>query len=451
MAITLEKMIEALLAGKKYATLREVLMTTNEADLAAIFAELDEEEIPVLFRLLPKDLAADTFALMDADGQELLIRGFSDNEIKEVFDELYVDDAADIVEEMPANVVKRILANTNPDTRKIINEILKYPEDSAGSLMSVEYISLRPQMTVGEAFKRIRRTITNTETIYTCYVTDDNRHLLGYVSVRSLLLAEEDEIIGEIMETTPICVKTTDDKEDVAKKMGRYDFVIMPVVDDETRLVGIVMFDDALDVIQEETTEDIERMAAMSPTEESYLKTSDFKHAKNRIVWLLILMLSAIFTEKILNRYEAAFAAVTVLAGFIPMLMSVGGNCGSQSSTLVIRGMAIDQIRLKDFFKVVWTELRVSLVISLVLAVGNGLWVLLTYRSNPQNTLIAAVISLSIVGIVIISQLIGCSLPMLAKKLRLDPTVMASPLITTIVDVTSIFIYFNIASRFFNL
>lgn len=451
MAITLEKTIEALLKGKKYTTLRDVLMTTNEADLAAIFAELDEEYLPILFRLLPKDLAADTFALMDADGQELLIRGFSDNELKEVFDELYVDDAADIVEEMPANVVKRILANTSPDTRQIINEILKYPEDSAGSLMSVEYISLRPKMTVGEAIKRIRRTITNAETIYTCYVTDDNRHLLGYISVKSLLLAAEDEIIDEIMETTPICVKTTDDKEDVAKLMGRYDLAIMPVVDDETRLVGIVMFDDALDVIQEETTEDIERMAAISPTEESYFKTSDFRHARNRVVWLLILMLSSIFTERILNHYQTALAAVSVLAGFIPMLMGVGGNCGSQSSTLVIRGMAIDQIHLRDFLRVVWTELRVSLVISATLAAVNGVWVLVTYHDNPQNLPIAAVISLSIMGIVIISQLIGCSLPMIAKKLRLDPTVMAAPLITTIVDVTSIFIYFSIAARFFNI
>lgn len=451
MAITLEKTIEALLNGKKYATLRDVLMTTNEADLAAIFSELPEENLPVLFRLLPKDLAADTFALMDADNQELLIHGFSDSELKEVFDELYVDDAADIVEEMPANVVKRILANTNPDRRKMINEILKYPEDSAGSLMSVEYISLRPQMTVGEAIKRIRRTITNAETIYTCYVTDDNRHLLGYISVRSLLLADEDEIIGEIMEMTPICVKTTVDKEDVVKKMGRYDFAIMPVVDEEMRLVGIVMFDDALDVIQEETTEDIERMAAISPTEESYFKTSDFRHARNRVTWLLILMLSSIFTERILKHYEAAFAAISVLAGFIPMLMGVGGNCGSQSSTLIIRGMAIDQIHLKDYFRVIWTELRVSILISFALAIVNGAWILMIYYSNPNRISLAIVISLSIMGIVLISQFIGCSLPMLAKKLKLDPAVMASPLITTIVDITSIFIYFNIASKFFEL
>jgi magnesium transporter len=450
MAITLEKTIEALLKGKKYATLRDVLMTTNEADLAAIFSNLPEENLPLLFRLLPKDLAADTFALMDADSQELLIQGFSDNELKDVFDELYVDDAVDIVEEMPANVVKRILANTHPDTRKIINEILQYPEDSAGSLMSVEYISLRPKMTISDAIKRIRRTITNTETIYTCYVTDDNRHLLGYVSVRRLLLAEKDEIIEDIMDS-PIFVRTTDDKEDVAKKMGRYDFVTMPVVDDEMRLVGIIMFDDALDVIQDETTEDIERMAAISPTEESYFKTSDFKHAKNRITWLLILMLSATITGKILNYYEAAFSALPILVGFIPMLMGTGGNCGSQSSTMIIRGMAIDQIRLKDFFKVIWLELRVSLIISVTLAVVNGARIILMYWSNPQKMSLALVISISIVGIVIISQFIGCSLPMLAKKLKLDPAVMAAPLITTIVDAASIFIYFTVATKFFNI
>ncbi len=451
MAITFEQTISALLRSKKYTALRDILITINEADLAVIFAELPKDCLPLLFRLLPKDLAADTFALMESDSQELLISGFSDNELKEVFDELYVDDAVDIVEEMPANVVKRILANTNPDTRKIINEILQYPEDSAGSLMSVEYISLRPQMTVDDAIKRFRRTITNTETIYTCYVTDDNRHLLGYISVRSLLLAEPDEIISEIMETTPICVKTTDDKEDVAKMMGRYDFVTMPVVDDELRLVGIITFDDAIDVMQDETTEDIERMAAINPTEESYFSTSDFKHAKNRIVWLLILMLSATFTGKILDYYETAFSALPILVGFIPMLMGTGGNCGSQSSTMIIRGMAIDQIHLKDFFKVVWTELRVSLIISVTLAVVNGARILIMYGDNPQKMALTLVISLSIVGIVIVSQIIGCSLPMLAKKLKLDPAVMASPLITTIVDAASIFIYFNIAIKFFSL
>ena len=322
----LAKTIETLLENKKYSSLRDVLSSMNEADIAAMFSEVSSDSLPLLFRLLPKDLAADTFALMDTDEQELLIRGFSDNEIKEVFDELYVDDAADIVEEMPANVVKRILKNTEPDMRQMINEILKYPEDSAGSLMTTDYISLRPKMTISDAIKRIRRTINEAETIYTCYVTDDNRKLLGYLSVKNLLLAEPNEKVCDIMDKTIICVHTLSDKEDVAKDMNKYDFVTMPVVDDEGRLVGIVTFDDAIDVMQDEATEDIERMAAINPTEESYFKTSDFKHAKNRIFWLLILMLSAAITGTILTKYEDACAAIPALVSFIPMLMSTGGN-----------------------------------------------------------------------------------------------------------------------------
>lgn len=439
--------IEQLLQEKQYYALRDLLSDMNEADIASIFSETREDSLPLLFRLLPKDLAADTFALMDTDSQELLINGFSDNELKEVFDELYVDDAADIVEEMPANVVKRILKNTDPEMRHMINEILKYPEDSAGSLMTTDYISLRPDMTVSDAIKRIRRTINDAETIYTCYITDDNRHLLGYLSVKNLLLAEPEEKICDIMDKTIICVHTHDDKEDVAKDMNKYDFVTMPVVDDERRLVGIVTFDDAIDVIQDEVTEDIERMAAISPIEESYFKTSDFDHARKRILWLLILMLSAAITGTILTKYEAAFQAVTDLVCFIPMLMSVGGNCGSQSSTMIIRGMSVDEIKLRDFFKVVFTELRISLIISVTLAVVNGvrIWIM------QRDIKIAVVVSMSIIGIVILSQLIGCSLPMLAKKCRLDPAVMATPLITTIVDAASILIYFSIATRFYNL
>lgn len=439
--------IESLLKNKRYATLRDIFMNTNEADLAAVFEELRSEDVPLLFRLLSKDQAADVFAFMDSDRQELLIRGFSDSELKEVFDELYVDDAADIVEEMPANVVKRILANTDSDTRKIINEILKYPEDSAGSLMTIEYISLRPKMTVADAIKRIRRTISDKETIYTCYVTDDDRTLLGHITVRALLLAQEDEVIKDIMDATPVFVRTTEDKEEVAKKMSKYDFVIMPVVDEEMRLVGIVTFDDAIDVLQDETTEDIEMMAAIAPNEESYFKTSDFTHTKNRIVWLLILMLSAALTGGIISNYESAFAAVPTLVSFIPMLMGTGGNCGSQSSTLIIRGMAVDEIKLKDFFKVVWTELRISLILSSVLAVINGLRIYIMYKSITM----AVVIALSLIGIIIMAELIGCMLPMMAKKLKLDPAVMAAPLITTIVDAGSILIYFNIACRFFNI
>lgn len=439
--------VERLLKNKKYSSLRDVLSTMNEADIAVIFEEIDNDAIPLLFRLLPKDLAADTFALMDSEYQELLIRGFSDSELKEVFDELYVDDAADIVEEMPANVVKRILKNTDPETRHTINEILKYPEDSAGSLMTTDYISLRPKMTVSDAIKRIRRTIADAETAYICFVTDDNRKLLGYLPIKDLLLADENERIQDIMDQTIICVHTHDDKEDVAKDMSHYDFAVMPVVDDEGRLVGIVTFDDAIDVLQDEVTEDIERMAAIAPNEESYFKTSDIKHAKNRIVWLLVLMLSAAITGAILTKYENAFSAVPLLVSFIPMLMSTGGNCGSQSSTMIIRGMSLDEIKLRDFFKVVWTELRVSVIIGVTLSVVNGIRIWLM----EGDIKIAVVVSLSIAGIVVISQFIGCILPMLAKRCKLDPAVMAAPLITTIVDAASILIYFAIATRFFGI
>ncbi len=446
MALSMEKAIESLYEAKKYQTLRDILSSQNEADIASFFSGVKEEALPVLFRLLPKDLAADTFALMEPEDRELLIHGFSDSELKEVIDELYVDDAVDIVDEMPANVVKRILKNADPEKRQMINEILKYPEDSAGSLMTVEYISLRPKMTVSDAIKRIRRKVHETETIYTCYVTDDNRRLLGYISVRTLLLAGEKEKIEDLMDT-PVCVNTLDDKEDVAKKMNKYDFVAMPVVDDEMRLVGIVTFDDAIDVLQEETTEDIEIMAAMAPAEESYFKTSDLKHARNRIVWLLVLMLSATLTGSILAYYESAFESVPILVSFIPMLMGTGGNCGSQSSTMIIRGMSVDEIQLKDFFKVVWTEFRISLILSFSLAIVNGLRILVFYR----DVTLAVVISLSIIGTVIMAELIGCMLPMIAKKCRLDPAVMAAPIITTVVDALCIVLYFNIALKFFNI
>ncbi len=438
---------ETLLKNKQYASLRDMLSAMNEADIADMFTHVPEESIPLLFRLLPKDLAADTFALMETDDQELLIRGFSDSELKEVFDELYVDDAADIIEEMPANVVKRILKNTDPEMRAVINEILKYPEDSAGSLMTTAYISLRPEMTVSEAIKRIRRTISDAETAYVCYVTDDNRKLMGSLSVKNLLLAQPTEKIRDITDKSIICVHTHTDKEDVAKDMNKYDLVTMPVVDDEGRLVGIVTFDDAIDVMQDETTEDIERMAAISPIEESYFKTSDISHARNRIFWLLILMLSGVITGGILKQYETAYAAVPILASFIPMLMSTGGNCGSQSSTMIIRGMSLDEIHLRDFFKVVFTEIRVAAIIGVILAAADGLWILLTVGDGK----IALTVSLSIIGIVVISQLIGCTLPMLAKRCRLDPAAMAAPIITTVVDAASVIIYFFIASKLFAL
>ncbi len=443
---TVEK-IKAMLVLKKYAELRAFLCEMNEADIAAIFAEMADEKIPILFRLLPKDVAAETFSMMDIDRQELLIKGFSDSELKEVFEELYVDDAADIIEELPANVVKRILKNTEPQTRRMINEILNYPEDSAGSMMNTEYISLRPNMTVEEAIKRIRRVISDAETVYTCFVTKSDRKLLGFISIKTLLLASKDELIKDIMDSTDVYVHTHDDKEDVAKAVNKYDLVTLPVVDDEMRLVGIVTFDDAIDVMQEETTEDIEMMAAIAPHEDSYFKTSDISHAKNRIIWLLILMLSAAITGHLIANYESAFAAEAILVSFIPMLMGTGGNCGSQSATLIIRGMSVDDIELKDFLKVLWKELRVSVLMSAVLGGVNALRIIIQYR----DVMLALVVSVSIVGTVIMSQIIGCMLPMLAKRLKLDPAVMAAPLITTIVDACSIIIYFSIATKVFNI
>ncbi len=442
----LEK-IKALLLLKKYSELRGVLNDMNPADIALIFEELPEEKIPILFRLISKDAAAQTFSFMESDKQEMLIKGFSDNELKEVFEELYVDDAADIVEEMPANVVKRILANTTPETRRIINEILKYPEDSAGSLMNTQYISLRPTMTVSDAIKRIRRVIEDAETAYTCFVTEEDRRLLGILTIKTLLLADKDEKICDIMDETDVYVFANDDKEDVAKAVRRYDLAAMPVVDTEMRLVGMVTFDDVFDVIRDEATEDLEMMAAIAPDEESYFKMSDFRHAKNRVVWLLILMLSAAVTGQIIAGYEEAFAAEAILVSFIPMIMGTGGNCGSQSATLVIQGMSVDEIELSDFFRVLWLELRVSVVISIILAAVNALRIIIQYH-NPT---LALVVSLSIIGTVIGSQIIGCALPMLAKKCRMDPAVMAAPLITTLVDAGSIMVYFAIATRFFNI
>ena len=445
MAIPLEKTIESLFENKKYKTLRDVLSVTNAADIAELFAQLQVKSIPVLFRLLPKELAAATFTLMESEHQELLIKSFSDNELKEVFDELYVDDMVEIIEEMPANVVNRILINSDAQTRHIINEILKYPEDSAGSLMTIEYISLRPKMSVDEAIKRIRRTVKDKGNIYDCFVTDENRILLGRISIKTILLANHNDIIEEIMDSSPVYVTTTTDKEDMYKTMSKYDSAILPVVDEETRLVGIVTFDDAIDVMQEETTEDIERMAAIAPTDDEYFNTSDIKHAKSRIIWLLILMLGAAVTGILISSYETAFATMPILVSFIPMIMSTGGNCGAQTSTLIIRGMSVDEISPSDFFKVLWMEFRISLVISIILAILNAIRIIISYH----NVILATTVSLAIVGTVIISQAIGCLLPMLAKKIKLDPAVMATPLITTLVDTASVIIFFNIANALF--
>ena len=443
-SVTIEKLLEE----KKYASLRDILTTINPADIALIFAEIQEEKLPLLFRLLPKELAAEAFVEMDEDMQEHLIRGFSDAELKAVVDELYVDDAVDIVEEMPANVVKRVLKQADPELRKMINEILKYPEDSAGSIMTTEYLSLRPQMTVEEAIKRIRRTCVDKETIYTCYVTDQNRTLIGMLSLKDLLVADDDDIVENIMETNVICVETHTDQEEVAQSLSKYNFMALPVVDKETRLVGIVTFDDAIDVIEEETTEDIEMMAAITPTDKPYLKTSVFEIWKKRIPWLLLLMISATFTTLIISSFESALAAQLVLTSFIPMIMGTGGNSGSQSSVTIIRGLSLDEIEFSDILRVIWKETRVAILCGLTLAVANFFKLILF---EGVEIAISLTISVTLLITVLVAKVIGSSLPMLAKKIGFDPAVMASPLITTMVDALSLLVYFTTATALLNL
>ena len=437
-----EKILE-LLEEKRYPDIKSILCKMNSADIAALFEDLNMVKIPLLFRLLPKVLAAETFVEMEPNAQAMLIHGFSDNELKEVLDELYLDDAVDIVEEMPANVVKRILFNTDPDTRKMINEILKYPDDSAGSIMTIEYVSLRPSMSVEEAIKRIRRTGVDKETIYTCYVTDDNRVLLGTVSIKDLLLSEETELIKDIMDMNSISVHTMEDQEQVANKFNKYDLLAIPVVDDENRLVGIVTFDDAIDVMQDEATEDIKKMAAIIPSDKAYFRTTVFETWKARIPWLLLLMISATFTGMIITSFEDALAVQAVLTAFIPMLMDTGGNSGGQASVTIIRALSLGEVEFSDIFRVIWKEFRVALACGLTLSVCNFVKLLIIDRVSMS---VALVICLTLIATVIIAKFIGCTLPILAKKIGFDPSVMASPFITTIVDAISLLIYFRIAT-----
>ena len=438
--------IKDLIGRKRYAELRDELLPMEAADIALLCADLDED-VPLVFRLLPKELAAEVFVELDSDEQELLIRGFSNSELKEVLDELYLDDTVDIVEEMPANVVKRILQHSDPETRKRINEILKYPEDSAGSIMTTEFVDLKKDMTVEDALKRIRRTGPDKETINISFVIDANRRLLGTVSIRTLLLSEDDDVIGDIMDSNVISVQTLDDQEDVARMLSKYDFLALPVVDTENRLVGIVTVDDAIDVLQEEVTEDIEKMAAILPTDKPYLKTGVFETFKVRIPWLLLLMISATFTGQIIAHFESALAAFTVLTAYIPMLMDTGGNCGSQASVTVIRGISLNEIEFSDLPQVIWKELRVSLICGSVLAVANFAKLILVDQilfHNPAVTVtVAFVVCVTLVCTVACAKLVGCSLPMFAKRLGFDPAVMASPFITTIVDAISLLIYFR--------
>ena len=455
--------ITSLIESKKYGTLRDILVTMNAADIAALFEDLEPELLPRLFRLLPKELAADTFVEMDSDSQEMLIKGFSDSELKEVIDELYIDDAVDIVEEMPANVVKRILAQADPDTRKLINELLKYPDDSAGSMMTTEYVELRPNWTVEDAIKTIRRTGIDKETINICYVTRADRTLYGFVTIRRLILSQPDVLIGDLAETTNvISCKTLDDQETVAQMLSKYDLLALPVVDGENRLVGIVTVDDAIDVLQEEATEDIEKMAAitLTPSDKPYLKTGVFALYVHRIPWLCILMIAAIFTELVINHFSnlmsvqfQSFISAMLLA-CIPMLMDTGGNAGNQASVTVIRGISLGEIEFKDLPRVIFKEWRISLLAGATLAVVNFgkmmMMYAITYHNSFNNQftpylLIAVTVSIALCCTVFLAKFIGCSLPILAKKIGFDPAVMAGPFITTIVDVTSLLILFGLA------
>ena len=436
-----EKILE-LLEAKKYSEIGALLKDMNPADAAVMLEELPEQKMPIVFRLLSKELAADTFAYMDGDAQEILVRGFSDKELDEVMEQLFLDDTVDMLEEMPANVVKRVLRHVDADTRKMINQVLNYPKDSAGSFMTMEYVDLKRSMTVEQAFERIRATGVEKETIYTCYVTDSRRKLEGIVTVKDLLLSPKSEVIRNIMETNVKFVSTHTDQELVARELSKYDFLAIPVVDAEERLVGIVTVDDALDVIQEEATEDIEKMAAITPTDRPYMKTSVFETWKKRIPWLLFLMISATFTSGIISSFEDALAASVILTSFIPMLMDTGGNAGSQSSTTVIRGLSLGEIRYGDVLKIVTKESFVSLMCGATLAVANFAKLMLIDR---VSLLVAAVVCLTLVVVVLVSNIVGCTLPVLAKRVGFDPAVMASPLITTIVDAVALIIYFNIA------
>ncbi|MCI9446668.1 MAG: magnesium transporter [Lachnospiraceae bacterium] len=437
----IQELAEGMLEHRKYSMLRQMLGNLNAADIALLFDEIDKKEIPLLYRLLPKEEAAETFTYMSRDMQEALINALTDRELRAVMDDIFLDDTVDIIEEMPANVVARILRNTDEETRKMINQVLHYPKDSAGSLMTIEYVNIKKDMTVGEAISRIRQTAVDKETIYTCYVTE-HRKLIGMVSVKDLLMAEDSMQIEDIMETNVIHTDTHEDKEEVVKIFNKYDFLAIPVVDREERLVGIVTFDDAMDVMQEENTEDITKMAAMTPTEDSYFNTSVFSHAKSRIGWLLVLMLSATVSGSIINHYQESFQLYPLLVSFIPMLSGTGGNCGSQSSTLMIRGLSLDEIKFKDIFRVIFKEFRIAVIVSIMLAIVNGIRIFIQYGDIQMSV----IIGISLVAVVVISKFIGCTLPLIAEHIHLDPALMAAPLISTIVDICSTLLYFKIAT-----
>ena len=446
----MEKALLQMLESKKYATLRDMLATMNPSDVAGIFNDLEEKQVPLMFRLLPKELAAETFVEMEPDTQALLIQGFSDNELKEVLSELYVDDAADLVEEMPASVVRRILEQADPEMRSSINQILRYPENSAGSIMTTEYVALRPNMTVEESILRIRRQGVDKETIYTCYVIAADRTLVGLVTVKDLLLTEDDDTkISDIMLTNLISVTTQDDQEEVARMFSKYNFLALPVVDKENRMVGIVTFDDAMDVMQDEATEDMEIMAAITPSEKSYMNSTPLDLFKHRIPWLLVLMVSATFTGMIISSFESSLGALPILTVFIPMLMDTGGNSGSQSSVTVIRALSLDELHFKDIVEVLWKEVRTAVLCGIVLSAVCFGKVMLVDRLLMHNTSVTMAVDLTVcltLGVtVVVAKVVGCTLPLIAKRLGFDPAVMASPFITTIVDAMSLLLYFVFA------
>ena len=431
-----------LVSRKQFRQLKDELCEMNEFDVASFLEELDSEKQIIIFRMLPKELASDVFACLEVETQEHIINSITDKELAYIIEELYVDDAVDMLEELPATVVKRVLQNAAPSTRLQINEFLKYPENSAGSIMTAEYIGLKKSMTVQEAFAYIRKHGYDKETIYTCYVMDAKRMLEGVVTVKDLLMNDYEVKIEDIMDTNVIKAVTTDDKEEIADLFNKYDLLSLPVVDHENRLVGIVTIDDAVDVMEEEATEDFEKMAAMLPSEKPYLKTSVLELAKNRITWLLVLMISSMLTGGILTRYEDAFQVMPLLVSFVPMLTDTGGNAGSQSSTMIIRGMTIGEVASSDIFKVIWKEARVSVIVGLILGLVNFIRLIIQYPGQP---LVALTVVLALFATVFLAKVIGGILPILAKRLKLDPAIMAAPLITTIVDAVSLVIYFQIA------
>lgn len=443
-----EERILQMLDERKFKELKEELENNMyPVDLAELMKDFTQKQLVMVFRLLAKEEAAETFAEMDSDMREMLIGGLTDSELEEVMEEMYLDDTVDVLEEMPANVVDRLLMATDEETRQQINQLLQYPEDSAGSVMNVDYIALRKEMTVADSILKIRQVGLNKETIYTCYVTE-KRKLIGMVDVKELLTTSESKTIEEIMDTNLLYAHTTDDQEEVAQIISKYDLIALPIVDHEMCMVGIVTVDDAMEVLEEETTEDISIMAGVNPSDDSYFETSVMEHVKSRLPWLLFLMLSATVTQMIMNHYESALAVMPQLAGFIPMLTGTGGNCGSQSSTLVIRGISVGEIEFGDLFKVIFKEVRVAVLISLILSVVNGIRIIIM---GQGDVMIAVTIGLTMACTIVIAKVVGCTLPLLAEKVGLDPAIMATPLISTLVDISTISVYFAIVSAVFSL